>query len=137
MRDVRIVDGEVVTADGYGKPVRIDPARSWLVWSFEHNAWWAANSCGYTTGLLFAGLYTEAEAKEIEEGSSWGTGSRRTRREEARSLASVLAAEARKGWGSPKVFDLLTPARVASASPSLAAVREAETECHAEERADG
>jgi hypothetical protein len=76
---------------------------AWLVWSFEHDAWWAANSCGYTTGLLNAGVYSEAEAKEIEAGSTYG----KTRREEARSLASVLDAEAQKGWNSPKVLDLL------------------------------
>lgn len=38
----------------------------WVVWSYEHDAWWGENRHGYRNGLLRAGLYTEAEAKEIE-----------------------------------------------------------------------
>lgn len=38
----------------------------WVIWSYEHDSWWAPNSCGYRTSLLLAGVYTEAEAKKIE-----------------------------------------------------------------------
>lgn len=30
----------------------------WLIWSNEHNAWWAPNSLGYTPSITKAGRYT-------------------------------------------------------------------------------
>ena len=36
-----------------------------LIWSEEHQAWWRANSCGYTTSIRQAGRYPEEEAKRI------------------------------------------------------------------------
>jgi hypothetical protein len=36
-----------------------------LIWSYEHNAWWAPGRSGYTSDLRKAGRYTEAEAQEI------------------------------------------------------------------------
>jgi hypothetical protein len=39
----------------------------WVVWSFEHNAWWAPDWCGYTPDLAQAGRYSEADARDIEE----------------------------------------------------------------------
>ena len=36
-----------------------------VVWSNEHSAWWRANSCGYVTEILGAGLYTLEEAEAI------------------------------------------------------------------------
>lgn len=38
----------------------------WVVWSFEHDAWWAPNERGYVQDLKNAGRYTEAKAVEIE-----------------------------------------------------------------------
>ncbi len=35
------------------------------VYSNEHQAFWRPNSCGYTTDILQAGLYTKEEADEI------------------------------------------------------------------------
>lgn len=35
------------------------------IWSFEHNAWWAPASRGYTTAEANAGLYDRTEAEEI------------------------------------------------------------------------
>lgn len=39
----------------------------WVVLCVEHgqDAWWRADRSGYSTNLLGAGIYTEAEAKEI------------------------------------------------------------------------
>jgi ribosomal protein S27AE len=37
----------------------------WLVWSFEHGAWWGPGKCGYTRSLNKAGRYTRLEALEI------------------------------------------------------------------------
>jgi hypothetical protein len=39
--------------------------RLFLVWSIEHDAWWAPNRIGYTRELHEAGRYPEAEAAEI------------------------------------------------------------------------
>ncbi len=36
-----------------------------LIWSFEHNAWWGPNACGYTTQQSQAGLYDRGRAEEI------------------------------------------------------------------------
>jgi hypothetical protein len=55
----------------------------WLVWSYEHNAWWGPNHCGYYTDLGSAGLYTEPEAKHIEYSANRGG----ERNEEARPLS--------------------------------------------------
>lgn len=37
----------------------------YLVWSNEHRCWWRANSCGYTTDIRGAGIYTRTRAIEI------------------------------------------------------------------------
>jgi hypothetical protein len=42
-----------------------DP-QPWVVWSFEHNAWWRPHRWGYTADVHEAGRYTEFEAKVIE-----------------------------------------------------------------------
>jgi len=41
-------------------------SKPWVIWSYEHDAWWAPSECGYTRELIVAGVYTEARAKEIE-----------------------------------------------------------------------
>jgi hypothetical protein len=40
----------------------------YLIWSWEHQAWWGPNRCGYTTDVGLAGRYTEAEAGAITVG---------------------------------------------------------------------
>lgn len=40
-------------------------AKSYLIWSREHRAWWQSNRAGYCEELLGAGLYTEEEANSI------------------------------------------------------------------------
>lgn len=36
-----------------------------VIWSFEHNAWWGPHRWGYTSQLAQAGRYSEAEATAI------------------------------------------------------------------------
>ena len=36
-----------------------------VVYSFEHQAWWMANRCGYTRDITLAGIYSRAEANAI------------------------------------------------------------------------
>jgi hypothetical protein len=38
----------------------------WVIWSFEHDAWWAPQEWGYVQTLAAAGRYTEARARQIE-----------------------------------------------------------------------
>lgn len=37
----------------------------YLIWSFEHNAWWAPGECGYVGDADQAGRYTLKRAEEI------------------------------------------------------------------------
>ena len=40
----------------------------YVIWSWEHRAWWRANREGYTESLAEAGHYTFDEAAEITVG---------------------------------------------------------------------
>lgn len=46
--------------------------QKWLIWSIEHNAWWAPNSRGYTPYRSAAGKYSYEEALKIVEGANIG-----------------------------------------------------------------
>lgn len=37
----------------------------YVIWSFEHGAWWAPNRYGYTRVLDEAGRYSQADAEAI------------------------------------------------------------------------
>ena len=52
----------------HNPPPPVDAVRPepWVIWSFEHDAWWAPGRCGYVLELAQAGRYTEAEARDIE-----------------------------------------------------------------------
>ena len=82
--------------------------RNWVVWSYEHSAWWAANHSGYMAELLHAGLYTEAEAKEIELRANGD----RLRKSEAAMSVTQAFADARTKWGGsgPMVLNLVEAA---------------------------
>ena len=45
----------------------MDDENAHLVWSFEHTAWWAPNSRGYTPRWYDAGRYSRADAERICE----------------------------------------------------------------------
>ena len=38
------------------------PMRDWMVWSYEHRAWWKPGDMGYTTDFEEAARYTQAQA---------------------------------------------------------------------------
>ena len=38
---------------------------SYLIWSYEHNSWWASGRSGYTCDLGQAGRYSAEEAGNI------------------------------------------------------------------------
>jgi len=37
----------------------------YVIWSNEHNSWWAPNRLGYSKSLKGAGIYTREEAIDI------------------------------------------------------------------------
>ena len=39
--------------------------REYVIWSFEHDAWWGPGRMGYTSELAEAGRYTKAQADQI------------------------------------------------------------------------
>ena len=43
----------------------MSPTERYLIWSFEHRAWWGRGRVGYTTATHRAGIYTAEEANEI------------------------------------------------------------------------
>jgi hypothetical protein len=49
-----------------------DPAELWVIWSFEHDAWWAPRRMGYVSDLALAGRYTHEEALVIEAQANLG-----------------------------------------------------------------
>lgn len=67
----------------------------WVVWSYEHDAWWGPSYCGYHDDLMFAGIYPRVAAKEIEtDANAIGE-----RKESAMSLADAIAAEHLRRFG--------------------------------------
>jgi hypothetical protein len=44
----------------------------YLVWSNEHKAWWRADSAGYASSILEAGIYSRADAIDISHGARDG-----------------------------------------------------------------
>ena len=51
--------------DGVTDPEMSEQERDWLIWSYEHDAWWGTNNRGYTKDLESAGRYTKREAARI------------------------------------------------------------------------
>lgn len=52
------------------RPV-LKPEDRVLIWSYEHDGWWRANSRGYTSLDVEAGLYLRSEANEIVSGANF------------------------------------------------------------------
>ena len=42
------------------------------IWSNEHSGWWKSNKLGYTQNRKEAGIYSEAEARDIVESANIG-----------------------------------------------------------------
>lgn len=38
---------------------------TFVIWSYEHRAWWRSRRCGYATALCDAGYYSGKDAGEI------------------------------------------------------------------------
>lgn len=76
----------------------IPVADAWLIWSYEHRAWWGPAFAGYTVHLLSAGVYTKAAAEDE---------ARDPNDEEARRLLDVLRQVASSGRHGPNVGDAL------------------------------
>ena len=66
-----------------------DAAR-YVIYSRKRRAWWAPKASGYVAHLDQAGRYTEAEARQIEAGSSYGP-------EHSRSVAMTVADARKRG----------------------------------------
>jgi hypothetical protein len=43
----------------------------YIIWSIEHDGWWAPNKRGYVEKLANAGLYSYEEAFEIVRGANY------------------------------------------------------------------
>lgn len=84
-------------------------ADHWLVWSNEHGAWWRANSAGYCTELLGAGIYTREEAERIERDAN------------AHGDRNETAVPLAKKWGA--YLGMLTPGTVLHAIDRAAAAK--------------
>jgi hypothetical protein len=41
-----------------------------VIWSIEHNAWWAPNRHGYVRDVIRAGRYAQSEAREIVDAAN-------------------------------------------------------------------
>ena len=63
-------------------------ANAFVVWSHKHQQWWRPNQLGYTDQLHDAGVYTEAEALDIQSASAHGPTHQRS---EAMPLERALA----------------------------------------------
>lgn len=46
--------------------------KNFLIWSFEHDAWWRPNRCGYTKVRSEAGVYEITEALDIVNAANFG-----------------------------------------------------------------
>ena len=46
-------------------PQMTSEPRAYVIWSFEHDAWWRPGGWGYTRDLAEAGHFTEADADQI------------------------------------------------------------------------
>lgn len=68
--------------------VPLTPENAFVVWSHKHQQWWRPNQMGYTPRLHDAGVYTEAEALDIQAKSA---GNPTYQRSEAMPLDRALA----------------------------------------------
>ena len=75
----------------------------YLIWSNEHNAWWRADSQGYTTSVISAGRYDIHDAIKICNGANYTWDNNSNIPHElpiAEEIALKLSAQ--KEWHPPK-----------------------------------
>lgn len=79
---------------------------AYVIWSFEHDAWWRPGRMGYTPELDAAGRYTKAEAEEIVADANRYSGSRHPH-EAALPLSAALLSGRPAGLHqiAPGVYD--------------------------------
>lgn len=70
-----------------GRPV------SYVIWSFEHDAWWKENHRGYTPHLDEAGIYSKDEAAKIVENANKFLNEGEKPNEEFMTLTTARALE--------------------------------------------
>jgi hypothetical protein len=58
----------------------------WLIWSIEHDAWWAQDSCGYTKDKDTAGRYDFGEAVDIVMSANTSCGRIRSKKNPEEAL---------------------------------------------------
>lgn len=69
-------DLEGITGPGIEKPqdwvieARLKSEKAFMVWSIEHDAWWAPNHSGYVQDPKEAGRYSFDEAIDIVQGAN-------------------------------------------------------------------
>lgn len=97
--------------------IRVPLADAWLIWSYEHNAWWGPEYCGYYTNVLSAGLYTQDAAYAESEPHTPGA----RPLEEPRRLVDALACSRYQTMLGGEMVAVLD-----TATTALAAAREAE-----------
>jgi len=66
----------------------------YLIWSFEHNAWWKSGGRGYTTRLLEAGMYNERHAIDICNNANFGG----RKNEEMRPVSDYYDGQISNDW---------------------------------------
>lgn len=61
-----------MTAAPYSPLVTREASDLVKIWSFQHDAWWRPDSCGYTNDEASAGLYERRQAEEIVRQANHG-----------------------------------------------------------------
>lgn len=103
-----------------------DEKRDWLVLEAGTQLWWRDNRCGYTSNLLATGLYTEGEAKSIQEFSD-----RYGRQDKAMHISAKSQEIDELMACATRLFNVLYPdgilaliAKLPDDSPSVGAAQE-------------
>lgn len=58
--------------NGYARQINVPEEDAWLIWSLEHEGWWAPDWNGYVEKRKDAGLYSFDEACKIIKGANIG-----------------------------------------------------------------
>lgn len=78
------LDGQGEVAAERATAAQLTRDTAYVIWSRKRSAYWLPNGQGYSEQIAHAGVYSEADAKEIERQSTCGP-------EHTRSIAVPLA----------------------------------------------